>query len=324
MRVFFTGATGWVGSAVVKELLSSGHQVTGLTRTTEGAQALEKLGAKARVGKLSGHSLLREAAAESDGVIHTAFIHGLSHMDLATRFHLFAGALNGGIVSSFMRILSETESGAIRALGAGLEGSMRPLVVASGVLSLPQGRLSNERDNHMPTIPNRSFSEAAALDLVGRGVRSSIVRLAPTVHGAGEHGFVARIIAAARKKGVSPYIGDGANRWPAVHVADAARLFRLALERGEPGAKFHGVDEVGVAFRDIASLIAARLKIPAVGIPAAKAAKHFGMISPFVGLDNPTSSQWTRDTLGWQPREAGLLADMDAYYFESLSLHAAA
>ena len=147
----------------------------------------------------------------SDGVIHTAFIHGLSNMSLPTRLRLFAGALNGGVVASFLRILRETETGAIRALGAGLVGSARPLVVASGVLSLPQGRVPNERDNHTLTIPNRSFSEAAALDFVGRGVRSSIVRLAPTVHGAGDHGFIPRIIAAARKKGVSPYIGDGAN-----------------------------------------------------------------------------------------------------------------
>jgi nucleoside-diphosphate-sugar epimerase len=324
MRVFVTGATGWVGSAVVKDLLSSGHEVTGLTTTAEGARKLETLGAKTRVGRLHEDDLLREAAAASDGVIHTAFIHGLSNMSLPTRLRLFAGALNGGVVLSFLRILEETESGAIRALGAGLEGSMRPLVVVSGVLSLPQGRMSNERDNHVPGTPNRSFSETAALDFVERGVRSSIVRLAPTVHGAGEHGFIARIIAAARKKGVSPYIGDGANRWPAVHVSDAAKLFRLALEKGEPGAKFHGVDEVGIPFRDIASLIAARVKIPAVGIPAAKAAKHFGILSAFVGLDNPTSSQWTRETLGWQPGEAGLLADIDAHYFESPSLRAAA
>ncbi len=324
MRVFVTGATGWVGSAVIRDLLSSGHGVTGLTTSAEGARKLQALGATARVGRLHEHDLLREAAAQSDGVIHTAFIHGLSNMSMPTRFRLFAGALNGGVVSSFLRILEETESGAIRALGAGLQGSMRPLVVASGVLSLPQGRVSIERNDHLPTLPNRSFSETAALEFVERGVRSSIVRLAPTVHGAGDHGFIARIIAAARKKGVSPYIGDGANRWPAVHVSDAARLFRLALEKGEPGAKFHGVDEVGVPFRDIAALIAARLNIRAVGIPVAKAAKHFGMLSIFVGLDNPASSQWTRDTLNWRPGQAGLIADMEAHYFESPSLRAAA
>ncbi len=192
MRVFVTGATGWIGSAVVKDLLSSGHKVTGLTTTTDGAQKLQALSAEARVGRLHDHALLREGAAESDGVIHLAFIHGLANMNLPTRLRLFAGVLNGGIVQSFLRILAETESGAIRALGAGLEGSKRPLVVASGVLSLPQGKVSTERDNHVPTGPNRSFSETAALDLIARGVRSSIVRLPPTVHGAGEHGFMAR------------------------------------------------------------------------------------------------------------------------------------
>ena len=163
MRVFVTGATGWVGSAVVKDLLSSGHEVVGLTTTPQGARKLQALGAKARVGRLGDHDLLRQAAAESDGVIHTAFIHGLPNMSLATRFRLFAGALNGGVVTSFLRILQQTEAGAIGALGAGLEGYARPLVVASAVLALPQGRVSNERDNHVLTLPNRSFSEAAAL-----------------------------------------------------------------------------------------------------------------------------------------------------------------
>jgi nucleoside-diphosphate-sugar epimerase len=324
MRVFVTGATGWIGSAVVKELVASGHQVTGLTTTPDGARRLERSGVKARVGRLSQHALLREGAAHSDGVIHTAFIHGLSHMSLVTRLRLFAGALNGGIVSSFMRILAETESGAIRALGAGLDSSKRPLVVTSGVLSLPQGKVSTERDSHVPIGPNRSFSETEALNLIARGVRSSIVRLPPTVHGAGDHGFMARIIAAARKKGVSPYIGDGANRWPGVHVLDAARLFRLALEKGEAGAKFHGVDDVGVPFREIASLISTKLNVPTVGIPAAKAGKHFGIIGNFVGLDNPASSEWTRNALNWRPEHLGLLADMDAHYFGSVGLAAAA
>jgi hypothetical protein len=286
MRVFVTGATGWIGSAVVKDLLSSGHKVTGLTTTTGGARKLQALGAKAHVGRLQDHALLREGTADSDGVIHLAFIHGLSNMSLPTRLRLFAGVLKGGIVQSFLRILAETESGAIRALGAGLERSKRPLVVASGVLALPQGKVSTERDNHVPTGPNRSFSETAALDLIARGVRSSIVRLPPTVHGAGEHGFMARIIAAARKKGVSPYIG--------------------------------------VPFREIASLISTRLNVPTVGIPAAKAGKHFGIIGNFVGLDNPASSEWTRNALGWRPEHPGLLADMDAHYFGSVGLAAAA
>lgn len=317
MRVFVTGATGWVGSAVVRDLLATGHQVTGLTTTPDGARKLRELGAKARMGRLGQHALLREAAAESDGVIHTAFMHGLSRMTLTTRLRLFAGALNGGIVSSFMRILADTETGAVRALGAGLEGSGRPLVVASAVLFLPTGKVATEHDDHMPKTPNRSFSETAALDLTARGVRSSVVRLAPSVHGAGDHGLIAQIIAAARKQGISPYVGDGANRWPAVHRLDVARLFRLALEKGDAGAKYHAVDETGIPFRDIASAIAARLKVPAAGIPPAKVGRHFGVLANFIGLDNPVSSDWTRQALGWAPGQVNLLADMDAHYFQS-------
>lgn len=315
MHVFVTGATGWVGSAVVKELLSAGHQVSGLTTSSKGAEKLQKLGAKAYVGKLSQHALLRKAAAESDGVIHTAFIHALSSMSLGTRVRLFAGAFNGGIVSSFMRILAETESGAIEALGSGLGNSGRPLVVTSAILYLPQGKVSTEKDNHVSNTPNRSVSERCAFDFVPRGIRASAVRLAPTVHGDGDHGFIPQIIEAARKKGVSPYIDDGANRWSAVHRLDAAKLFRLALEKGEAGAKYHGVGEVGIPFRDIASSIATRLKVPNAGIPKAKAAKHFGMLSSFIGLDNPASSEWTRQALGWNPEQPSLLNDMNAHYF---------
>jgi nucleoside-diphosphate-sugar epimerase len=315
MHVFVTGATGWIGSAVVNELLSAGHSVSGLTTSSKGAEKLQKLGAKAYVGTLNQHALLRQAAAESDGVIHTAFIHGLGSMSLATRVRLFAGALNGGILPSFMRILTETESGAIGALGSGLGRSGGPLVVASALLYLPQGRVSTEKDDHVSNTPNRSISERAAFDFVARGIRASAVRLAPTVHGNGDHGFIARIIEAARKKGVSPYIGDGANRWPAVHRLDAAKLFRQALEKGEAGAKYHGAGEEGIPFRDIATSIATRLKVPAVSIPATKAAKHFGMLAGFMGLDNPASSAWTRQALGWSPEQPALLADMDAHYF---------
>jgi nucleoside-diphosphate-sugar epimerase len=311
MHIFVTGATGFIGTAVVKELLSAGHQVTGLSRTAQGAEKLQNLGAKARVGQLDRSALLREAAADSDGVIHTAFIHGLSHMDLMTRLRLFAGALNGGVMSSFLRILLQTELRAIQALGSGLEGSQRPLIVTSGVLLLPSGKISTEEDNHVKDVPNRSFSETAALSLVPRGVRASVIRLSPTVHGSGDRGFIPHIIKAARKKGVSVYIGDGANRWPAVHIRDAARLFRLALEKGEAGAKYHGVDETGVPFRDIASKIAANLQIPTSSCPTQKSAKHLGFLSNFVGLDNPSSSEWTRQTLGWKPAGPGLLADID-------------
>ncbi|HEX6564893.1 MAG TPA: SDR family oxidoreductase [Chthoniobacterales bacterium] len=318
MRIFVTGATGFIGTAVVKELLSAGHQVTGLSRTSQGAEKLDSLGAKARVGQLGQSVLLREAAADSDGVIHLAFIHGLGQMDLVTRLRLFAGALNGGVMSSFMRILLQTESRAIQALGSGLEGTGRPLIVTSGVLMLPSGRISTEKDNHANGVPNRSFSETAALALVPRGVRASVIRLSPTVHGSGDRGFIPYIIKAARKKGSSVYIGDGANRWPAVHVRDAATLFRLTIEKGEAGAKYHGVDETGVPFRDIASKIATKLQIPTSSCPTAKSAKHLGFLSTFVGLDNPSSSEWTQQTLGWKPTGPGLLADIDKPdYFKS-------
>ena len=200
MHIFVTGATGFIGTAVVKELLSEGHQITGLSRTAQGADKLRHLGAKARVGQLDQSALLREAAADSDGVIHLAFSHGLAHMDLVTRLRLFAGALNTGVMSSFMRILLQTESRAIQALGSGLEGTGRPLIVTSGVLMLPSGKISTEDDNHVKDVPNRSFSENAALDLVPRRVRASVIRLSPTVHGSGDRGFIPYIIKAARKK----------------------------------------------------------------------------------------------------------------------------
>ena len=311
MRVFVTGATGFIGSAVTKELVAAGYQVTGLARSAKGAEKLRALGANARIGQLNQLAVLREAAADSDGVIHLAFIHGLSDMGLAKRFRLFAGALSSGLIPSFMRILSETETQAVRALGISLEGSGRPLVVASAVLFLPQGRTSTEEDEHVEGAPNRSFSENAALDWVSRGVRASVVRLAPSVHGVGDHGLIPRIIQAARKKRVSVYIGDGANRWPAVHQFDTARLFRLALEHGEAGAKYHGVDETGVLFRDIASKIAEKLKIPTASVPNAKSAKHLSILADFIGLDNPSSSEWTRQALGWKPDQVRLSADLD-------------
>lgn len=310
MRVFVTGDTGWIGSAVVKELISSGYQVIGLTTTADGAERLRKLGAGARIGRLHDQVLLREAAAESDGVIHLAFIHGLSHMSLPTRFRLFAGAFNGAIVSSFLRILQETESGAIRALGAGLEGSKRPLVVASGVLSLPQSEISTEIDRHVSTIPNRSFSEAAAFDWIARGVRSSAVRLAPSVHGTGDHGFIAQIITAARKKGVSPYIGDGANRWPAVHVLDAAQLFRLALEKGEAGG------EIPRRRRGRRALSRHRFPDRSEARNSRRRPSGRQTFRHPRHVCRPRQSGVERKDapdLGWRPEQQDLLADMDAH-----------
>lgn len=319
MRVFVTGATGWIGSAVVSELLTLGHQVTGLTTSHKGAEKLRKLGAKACIGKLADLAMLREEAGKSEGVIHTAFIHSLSHMSLGTRLRLFAGALNGGIGQSFMQILAETETQAVAALGNGLKGSGNPLVVISGIVNLPQGRVATEQDKH-GAAPNRSFSEKAAFDFISLGVRASAVRLPPTVHAAGDQGFIDQFIQAARKKRVSPYIGDGNNRWAAVHRLDAAKLLCLALEKGGAGATYHGVAETGIPFREIASLIARDLNLPTASVDAKKAAKHFGMLSIFVGLDNPASSEWTRQALGWEPVRQDLLSDMDANYFRGRAL----
>jgi len=316
MHVFVTGATGWVGSAVVKELLAAGHSVSGLTTSPAGAEKLRTMGIKPYVGKLRQHDVLRRAAAEADGVIHTAFIHGLSHMSLYMRGRLLVGAISSGIYASYMRVAGETEATAIGALGSALEKSGRPLIVASGILNLPQGQVATEQDDH---VESPRPTESAAFKFLDRGVRVAAVRLSPTVHGDGDHGFVARIIQAARKKGVSPYIGEGANRWTTVHRLDAAKLFQLALERGAAGAKYHAVAESGVSFREIACLIASRLKVPAVSISADKAAAHFGILARPVGMDNPASSTWTRQTLGWMPEREGLLADMSAHYLNAVA-----
>jgi hypothetical protein len=276
------------------------------------------------VGRLQDHALLRDVAASRMGDppgFHPRIVeHGFADPPATVR-----RSPDRRDRPELCKILAETESGAIPALGAGLESSRRRLVVASALLGLPQGKVSTERDNHAPTGPNRAFPETAAPNLIARGVRSSIVRLSPSVHGAaGDHGFMAHFIGAARKKGVSPYIGDGTDRWPPVHVSDAARRFCLALGKGEAGAKFHGVEEVGIPFREIASLNSARLNVPTAGIPAAKAGKHFGIIGSFVGLDIPASSEWTWNALGWRPENPGMFADMDAHYFGSDGLAAAA
>ena len=316
MHVFVTGATGFIGSAVVEDLISAGHRVTGLTRTAAGAQKLSSLGAQAIVGQLDQIQLLREGAARSDGVIHLAFLHGFSHMNLRMRFRLLAGAFSGGIVSSFMHTLLRTETGAVNALGSALAGSKRPLVVTSGIFYLPFGRLATEADTHVKDQPTRSFSESAALAFVPQRVSASIVRLPPTVHGAGDHGFIPQIIQSARKRKKAAYIGDGTNRWPAVHRLDAARLFRLALEAAKPGAVYHGVAESGFPFREIASKIGSKLNVPVSSCTAKEASKYFGFLANFVGLDNPASSERTQKMLGWSPQHPGLFSDLDtAGYF---------
>lgn len=296
MRVFLTGATGFIGSVVVGELLTAGHQVVGLARNDGAADKLAQLGVEAHRGHLSDIESLAAGARGCDGVIHMAFIHD---------FSAYAASV-------------ETDRRAIAALADALEGSGKPLVITSGTALLPPGRLGTEHDEPMPGHPlgHRGASEQTALAAAARGVRAIVVRLPPSVHDAGDHGFVPALIAIARRTGVSAYIEDGANRWPAVHRLDAARLFRLALEQAAPGTRLHGAAEEGVPMREIAGTIGEGLGVPVRSISKGEAPAHFDWLGGFVGVDNPTSSAFTRDALGWRPEHAGLLTDMrESGYF---------
>jgi nucleoside-diphosphate-sugar epimerase len=296
MQVFVTGATGFIGSAIVPELIGAGHEVVGLARSDRAAAALADAGAHVHRGDLEDPASLRAAAHDSEGVIHTAFRHDFSRMDENGRIDLRA----------------------VEALGEALAGSDRPLVIASGT-ALVRGRVATEADSADPRSAgaHRVRSEQAALSLAARAVRSSVVRLSPSVHGEGDHGFVPFLIDIARREGVSAYIGDGENRWAAVHRLDAARLFRQALESAPGGSVLHGVADEGVPTRDIAEVIGRQLELPVVSIAPEDAAGHFGWLAAFFGADVPASSSLTRERLGWQPVGPGLINDLEqGHYFE--------
>ena len=299
MKIFVTGATGFIGSAIVNELVAAGHKVLGLARSDKAAASLAAAGATVHRGSLDDLESLRSGAAASDGVIHLAFKHDFANYGPA----------------------AEADRRAIETLGTELVGSDRPLIVTSGtLLAQRQGPLATENDAHNPNFPRKS--EDAVLALASRGVRASVMRLPPSVHGKGDHGFVPQLISIAREKGASAYPGDGLNRWPAVHRLDAAHLYRLALEHGSTGATYHGVADEGVPVRDIAAVIGRRLNLPVVSKSSEEAANHFGWIALFFGIDGPASSAQTQQQLGWRPTQPGLIPDLDQPHYFATELAA--
>ena len=293
MRVFVTGASGFTGQAVVKELLENGHHVLGLARSDSSAKIINDLGAEVHHGSLEDLDSLRRGAAASDGVIHLAFIHDFSD---------YIGNC-------------KKDQEAIAAIGEVLEGSNHPFIVTSGTFMVTHGRTGTENDAADETQPfsgARAASEGVLLSFASKGVRASIIRISSTNHGEGDHGFIARLCAIAQEKGESSYVDDGLNRWPAVHRFDTARIFRLALEKGKAGSIYHAVAEEGITIKDIASAIGKCLGVAVNSKTSAEAQAHFGFMATPLGIDNPMSNAITREQLGWTPEHPGLITDIES------------
>lgn len=291
MNVFLTGASGFVGSAVVRELIEAGHKVTGLARTETSAKVIRKAGARVLMGGLEDLDILKLGAAQADSIIHTAFVHDFAQYEKA----------------------NDTDKTAINAMGEVLSGTNKPIVVTGGILGLPviNGMVTED------SMATHSFrrSEATAMALAEQGINASVVRLAPSVHDKGDKGFIPFIIGQANKNGVSAYPEDGNNRWPAVHRLDAAKLFRLAIEKPAKGALYNAVADNGIAVKEIATLIGEKLHLPVRSLSGEAAVKHFEWMNGFISFDNPATAFKTQEQLGWQPTHIGLLEDMQQHYF---------
>jgi nucleoside-diphosphate-sugar epimerase len=313
MRVFVTGATGFIGSTIVRELISSGHEVTALARSSDSAKRLEAAGARVARGTVDSLDALRREAGRADGVIHTAFFHALSHMALGTRLRVLLGGAPSGIVGRFTAAAVGADRRAIEAMGSALDQGA-PLVAAFPTMALKAGHIGKETDAADPHSVGggRAGTEQAINGLAERGLRAATVRLPPLVHDETKQGLVTQLIAAAGKKHVSAYVGTGANRWCAVHRQDAASLFVRALERGEPGAHYHAIGEDPIALRTIAEAIGSASAVPVKSLSPKEAAKHFGWLAAFIGTDNPAASRITQRTLGWVPTGPALLTDVHA------------
>lgn len=307
MRIFITGASGWIGSAVVADLIAHGHEPLGLARSDAAAAKLTALGAQVHEGSLDDLDSLASAARDCDGVIHLAFKHDI--------------AFSGDFLAA-----ANADRRAVETFADALEGSNNPLVIASGTLGYALGRPITEHDGHDAPSSNemslngpelRGATAEFTLALASRAIRSSVVRLPPTNHGKGDNGFMATLVAIARDKGVAGYVGDGSNRWPAVHRLDSARLFRLAVESAPPASTLHAVGEEGVTIREVAEVIARHLNVPTASIEPDDVESHFTWLAHFIGADRPASSDFTRELMKWEPTQVGLIADLDqGHYFE--------